>query len=78
MKGHQISRFTTYWFLWFDGDPTKWLELIDNFKTRVHMKVRFNDSMRMGRLHSVLAGDPEKVVSLIGTNSIFYTAALKY
>ena len=42
------------------------------------MNVRFNDSMRMERLQSVLAGDPEKVVSLIGTNSIFYAAALKY
>ena len=28
----------------FDGDPSKWPEFIDNFKTRVHMKVTFNDS----------------------------------
>ena len=29
----------------FDADPTKWPEFIDNFKTRVHVKVIFNDSM---------------------------------
>ena len=61
----------------FDGDPSKWPEFIDNFKTRVHMKVTFNDSMRMERLHSVLDGDAKKALSSIGTNSIFYAAALK-
>ena len=60
----------------FDGDPSKWPEFIDNFKTRVHMKVTFNDSMRMERLHSVLDGDAKKAVNSIGTNSIFYAAAL--
>ena len=61
----------------FDGEPSKWPEFIDNFKTRVHMKVTFNDSMRMERLHSVLDGDAKKAVSSIGTNSTFYAAALK-
>ena len=60
----------------FDCDPSKWPEFIDNFKTRVHMKVTFNDSIRMERLHSVL-GDAKKTVSLIGTNNIVYAAALK-
>ena len=40
------------------------------------MKVTFNDSIRMERLHSVL-GDAKKTVSLIGTNNIVYAAALK-
>ena len=31
----------------------------------------------MERLHSVLDGDAKKAVSSIGTNSIFYAAALK-
>ena len=30
-----------------DGDPSKWPEFIDNFKTRVHMKITFNDNMQM-------------------------------
>ena len=55
----------------FDGDPSKWAEFINNFKTRVHVKVTFNGSMRMERLHSVLDGDAKKAVSSIGTNSIF-------
>ena len=55
----------------FDGDPSKWPGFINNFKTRVHMKVTFNGSMRMERLHSVLDGDAKKAVSSIGTNSIF-------
>ena len=61
----------------FDGDPSKWPEFIDNFKTRVHMKVTFNDNMRMERLHSILDGDAKKAFFSIGTNSIFYAAALK-
>ena len=61
----------------FDGDPSKWPEFIDNFKTKVHMKVTFNDSMWMERLHSILDGDAKKAVSSIGTNRIFYAAALK-
>ena len=61
----------------FDGDPRKWPEFIDDLKTRVHMKVTFNDSMQMERLHSVLYGDEKKAVGSIGTYSIFYAAALK-
>ena len=61
----------------FDGDCSKWPEFIENFKTRVHMKVTFNDSMRMERLLRVLNSDTKKAVSLIGTYSIFYAAALK-
>ena len=33
--------------LTFDGNPTKWPEFIENFKTRVHDKVYFTNSMRM-------------------------------
>ena len=35
----------------FDGDPTKWPEFIQSFKTRVHMKHRFADSIH--RLQSL-------------------------
>ena len=41
------------------------------------MKITFNDSMQMERLHSVLDGDAIKAVSSTGTNSIFYAGALK-
>ena len=61
----------------FDSEPSKWPEFIDNFKTRVHMKVKFNDCMRIERLHSILDRDAKKAVSSIGTNIIFYAAALK-
>ena len=61
----------------FDGNPRKWPEFIDNFKTRVHMKVTFNDSVQMERLHNVLDDDTKKAVSSIGTDSITYAAALK-
>ena len=61
----------------FDGNPRKWPEFIENFKTRVHMKVTFNDSVQMERLHSVLDDDAKKAVSSIGTKSITYAATLK-
>ena len=46
----------------FDSDSSKWPEFIDNIKTRVPMKVRFNDSMQMKRLHNILDGDAKKTV----------------
>ena len=61
----------------FDSDSSKWPEFIDNIKTRVPMKVRFNDSMQMERLHSILDGDAKKTISSIDTNSIFYAASFK-
>ena len=41
------------------------------------MEVTLNDRMQMERMYSVLADDVKKAVSLIGTNSIVYEAALK-
>ena len=61
----------------FDRNTTKWPELIENFKTRVHSKVSFTNSMRMERLVSVLKGEAKRAVEGIGTNGIFYTTALK-
>ena len=61
----------------FDSDSSKWPEFIDNIKTRVPVKVRFNDSMQMERLHSILDSDAKKTISSIDTNSIFYAASLK-
>lgn len=61
----------------FDGSPSQWPEFIENFKTRIHLKQTFNDSIRMQRLLSVLKDDAKKSVSSIGTNGIFYAAALK-
>ena len=61
----------------FDGNPSKCPEFIDNFKRRVHMKVIFNDSVRMEKLNSVWDGDTKKAISSIGINSIFYAAPLK-
>ena len=61
----------------FDGNPSKWPEFIDNFKTRVHNKAKFIDLVRMERLISVLEGDAKKAICSIGTQSIFYATALK-
>ena len=41
----------------FSGDPSQWPEFMENFKTRVHTKSTFNDTMRMDRLISVLRGE---------------------
>ena len=60
----------------FDGDPSKWPEFIDNFKTKFQMQVIFNDSMQMERLYSALDGVAKKAVSSIDTNNIFYAATL--
>ena len=61
----------------FDGDPTKWPEFIQSFKTRVHMKHSFTDFIRMERLISVLDGEPKKFINALGTNGMFYASALK-
>ena len=36
----------------FDGNPSRWPELIENFFTRVHSKQTFDDNTRMIRLLS--------------------------
>ena len=61
----------------FDGNPNKWPEFTDNFKTRVYSKATFIDSVRIERLISVLEGDAKKAICSIGTQSIFYATALK-
>ena len=61
----------------FSGDPSQWPEFIENFKTHVHTKPTFNDTMRMERLISVLRGEVKKEIESIGTNSMFYATALK-
>ena len=55
----------------FDEDPSKCPEFSNNFKTRVHTKVTFNDTMQMKILHSILDGDAKKAVSSIGTKVYF-------
>ena len=61
----------------FDGSHRFWPEFIENFKTRVHIKVSFDDNTRMERLVSVLDGEAKKAVYSIGTSGIFYATALK-
>ena len=60
-----------------DGNPTKWPEFIENFKTKVHNKVPFTNSMTMERLLSLLKGEAKKTLEGIGTNGIFYPNTLK-
>ena len=61
----------------FSGDPSQWPEFIENFKTRVHTKPTFNDTMRMERLISVLRGEVKREIESVETNSMFYAKALK-
>ena len=49
----------------FSGDPSQWPEFIENFKTRVHTKPTFNDTVRMERLISVLRGEVKKEIESI-------------
>ena len=51
--------------------------LIQNFKFWVHDKRRFNDSIRMERLISVLDGEAKRVVISVGQSGIIYASALK-
>ena len=44
----------------FSGDPSQWPQFIENFKTRVHTKPTFNDTIRMERLISVLGGEVKR------------------
>ena len=61
----------------FDGTPSKWPDFVENFKTRVHLKVTFDDNTRMERLLSVLDGEAKRSIQSIGSNGIFYAIALK-
>ena len=61
----------------FNGSSLQWPEFIQNFKSRIHSKGSFNDTIRMERLLSVLDGPARSSIESIGTNSIFYATALK-
>ena len=61
----------------FDGNPWKWPDFIQIFKTRVHDKRSFNDSIRMERLISVPDDKAKRVVTSVGQSGIFYASALK-
>ena len=61
----------------FEGHPYKWPDFIQNFKTRVHDKRSFTDSIRMERLLSILDGEAKRTVTSVGRSGIFYATALK-
>ena len=61
----------------FPGNPSKWPEVISNFRNRIHEKVSFNDSMRMERLLSALEGEAKNSVESNGCEGIFFATALK-
>ena len=50
----------------FDGNPCKWPDFIQNFKSRVHDKRSFNDSIPMERLISVLDDGAKRVLKSVG------------
>ena len=60
-----------------DNNPCKGPDFIQNFKSCVHDKRSFNDSIRMERLISVLDGKAKRVVTSVGQSGIFYASALK-
>ena len=59
----------------FDGNASKWPQLIEDFYRRVHRKIAFNDNMKMTRILSVLDGDVKKAVCSIGSNGMFYACS---
>ena len=61
----------------FDGDSKQLPNFIQNFKHRVHNKIRFSDSVRMDHLLSVLDGEAMRALSAIGQDGLFYASALK-
>ena len=61
----------------FDGDASKWQKFTEDFYRRVHRKITFDDNMRITGPLSVLDAGAKKVVFSIGSNGIFYAAALK-
>ena len=60
-----------------DNNPCKCPDYIQNFKSCVHDKRSFNDSIRMERLISVLDGKAKRLVTSVGQSGIFYASALK-
>ena len=61
----------------FNGNPCKWPDFIQNFKSRLRDKRKFNNSIQMERLTSVLDGEAKRVVTSIGQSGILYASALK-
>ena len=61
----------------FDGNPAYWPEFIESFRSKIHFKPSFTDSIRMERLLSVLEGEAKRSVESIGISGIFYATALK-
>ena len=59
------------------GNPCKWPEFIENFRTGVPLKLTFDDNLRMERLCSVLYGEAKRVIETIGNTGCFYAIALK-
>ena len=60
------------------GNPCEWPESIENFRTRVPLKLTFDDNLRMQRLCSVLYGEAKRVIETIGNTGCFYATALKH
>ena len=59
------------------GNPCEWPEFIENFRTRVPLKLTFDDNLRMEGLCSVLYGEAKRVIETIGNTGCFYATALK-
>ena len=61
----------------FDGNPAYWPKFIESFRSKIHFKQSFTESIRMERLLSVLEGEAKRSVESIGISGIFYTTTLK-
>ena len=61
----------------FDGNPAYWPEFIESFRSKIHFKPSFTDSIRMERLLSNLKSESKRFVESIGITGIFYATALK-
>ena len=57
----------------FDGDPCKWLDFIQDFRTHVHKKNNFTDFIQMELLLSVFDQKVKHSIISMGRNGIFYS-----
>ena len=59
----------------FNGNPLKYIEFIEKFKSCIHDKKHLSDNVRMMQLKMHLSGEAERVVSGLGSSGVMYASA---
>ena len=61
----------------FDGNIKLWPEFIENFYSKVHRMASCDNNLKMDQFLSLLNGDAERLIQLIGSSAFFYSTILK-